>query len=154
MNKCFFVLVSALLLVPAVLGQKNPGSNLPSYVRGTWVIARYAGLGGAHAVEKPDMPGAEIGKKITFGDRFSHDKDFLWFDDDCPNFGYVREKSVLSGTEKGTLSFYGSKEALGNRIDSVIVTCNGRKHYQFEIARDRELAIYYDNWFFFLRKQK
>jgi hypothetical protein len=54
--------------------------------------------------------------------------------------------------EKGTLDFYQLNPAKEGQIQNVVVRCNGRAQYYFELASGNQLAIYYDGWFFFLEQ--
>ena len=130
----------------------NRRSKLPSFIKGTWEIARYVEIGG-HAYEKPDLAQAEIGKQITL-DKFKveYDQNFLFFGDTCENVVYKTTKHPFRYGDKGTLWFYDLPEAQRKRAEDFIVECNGKDQYYFEVTKDKQLSIYYDGWFFILKK--
>ena len=133
-----------------ILGNRR--SKLPSFIKGTWEIVKYVEIDG-HAYEKPDLAQAEIGKKIIL-DKFKvkYDQNFLFFDDTCENVDYKFTKHPFKFGDKGSLWFYDLPEAQSKRAEDFIVRCNGSDRYYFDITRDKELSIYFDGWFFFLKK--
>lgn len=54
--------------------------------------------------------------------------------------------------EKGSLGFYGLEQRDSGQF--LVVRCSDRDMYFFELAKNQELAVYFDGWFFFLRKMK
>jgi hypothetical protein len=58
----------------------------------------------------------------------------------------------MSYPRKGTLEFYGLEGASKNQSHRLVVLCNGRAKCHLEVAKDEQLALYYDGWLFFLRK--
>ena len=137
----------------ATHAQRKATSTIPASVYGTWKIHRFEEVGG-HAGEKPGLAQKEIGRKIRFSRKaVSYDKDFLFFDPPCRRVSYTFEVRVLARNEvgvKGTLGFYGLNPVKEGQIQSVVVRCNGRPQYYFELAGGNQLAIYHDGWFFFL----
>lgn len=132
--------------------QKNRKSKLPSFVKGTWEVVRFVEIGG-HAYEKPDLAQAEVGKKITF-DKFAvkYDKNFLFFEDTCENTRYKIVKRPFEAGDKGSLWFYDLPEAQDKRVENFVVGCIGEDRYYFDVTKDKQLSIYFDGWFFFLKK--
>ena len=139
----------------ATHAQRKATSTIPASVYGTWKIHKFEEVGG-HGIEKLELAQKEIGRKITFGRKaVSYDEDFLFFDPPCRGVSYSFEVHKLARTDvgvKGTLSFYGLNPVKEWQIQNVVVRCNGRPQYYFELAKDDQLAIYYDGWFFFLER--
>lgn len=52
----------------------------------------------------------------------------------------------------GSLGFYGLEQEESGQF--LVVSCNNREMYFFEVAKNQELAVYYNGWFFFLQKTK
>lgn len=159
--------ITAILLWPVLLmcsmaqevGKRDlagkASDQIPAFVYGTWRIHKLEEVGG-HAGEAPDVARKEIGRKIRFGRKaVAYDGDFLFFDPPCRRVSYTFEEHKIGKYEagrNGTLNFHGLSPARESRSLNVIVRCNGRPRYYFELAKDNELAIYYDGWFFFLKK--
>lgn len=153
----FKIATNALLLLGlmcATHAQRKATSTIPESVYGTWKIHKFEEVGG-HAGEKPELAQKEIGRKIRFGRKaVSYDKDFLFLAP-CRRVSYTFEVHVIAKHEvgeKGTLEFYGLNPVKEGQIQNVVVRCNGRPQYYFELARGNQLAIYYDGWFFFLEQ--
>lgn len=145
------------LSAPARTHRKNY-SPPPGFFFGTWTIHKFEEVGG-HAFEKPEKAQKEIGKKIRFEKTtYSSDQGFLFFEPKpCAKVRYLRTierfRREYDPYEKGTLLFYGVSGAKPNRTDSVMVKCLGRMgEAAFELTKDNELAIYYDGFFFYLKK--
>ncbi len=154
----FKIATNAVLLLGlmcATHAQRKATSTIPAFVYGTWKIHRLEEVGG-HAGEKPEFAQKEIGRKITFGRKaVNYDKDFLFFDPRCGRVSYTFEVHVIARNEvgeKGALDFYGLNPVKEGQIQNVVVRCNGRPQYYFELAASNQLAIYYDGWFFFLEQ--
>ena len=147
--------VLLLSLMCATQAQRKAASTIPASVYGTWEIYKFEEVGG-HGREKRELAQKEIGRKITFGRKaVSYDKDFLFFDPQCPRVSYTFEVRVLARNEvgeKGTLDFHGLNPVKQGQIQNVVLRCNGRPQYYFELAEGDQLAIYYDGWFFFLKQ--
>ena len=151
----FRLVTTALLSLGVICATQAQRRAIPASVYGTWKINRFEDLGG-HAFEKPELAQKEIGRKIRF-DRtaVTFDKNFLFFGASCPRVSYrfeVQSIGEYDVEEKGTLEFYELKPAKSGRVQNVVVRCNGRPKYYFELAAGNELAIYYDGWFFFLEQ--
>ena len=135
--------------------QRKAATSIPAFVYGIWQIRKLDEVGG-HAGEKPDLARRQIGKKIRFGRTgVNFDRGFLFFDSPCRRVSYTFEARKIAkqqAGEKGTLEFHGLNPAKEGQIQNVVVKCNGRPQYYFELAERNELAIYYDGWFFFLEK--
>ncbi|HYV12613.1 MAG TPA: hypothetical protein VE980_17060 [Pyrinomonadaceae bacterium] len=147
--------VLLLSLMCATHAQRKATSTIPASVYGTWEIYKFEEVGG-HGRENRELAQKEIGQKITFGRKaVRYDKDFLFFDPQCPRVSYTFEVHVLARneiSEKGTLDFYGLNPVKEGQIQNVVLRCNGRPQYYFELAAGDQLAIYYDGWFFFLKQ--
>jgi len=52
--------------------------------------------------------------------------------------------------EEGSLSFYGLEQAESGQF--LVVSCEKRDSYFLEVAKNQQLAVYYDGWIFLLRK--
>ena len=155
----FKIATNALLLLGlmcATQAQRKSTSTIPSSFYGTWKIYKFEEVGG-HAGEKPELAQKEIGRKIRFSRKaVSYDKDFLFFDPACPRVNYRFKVHVLATNEvgvKGTLGFYGLNPLKEGQIRNIVLRCNGRPQYYFELAGGNQLAIYYDGWFFFLKQE-
>lgn len=154
----FSIAVAAVLffgLICASQAQRKSAPAIPAFVYGTWEIRKLEEVG-SHAGEKPDLARREIGKKIRFGRRtVSYDRGFLFFDPLCRRVSYTFEVHKLAENEVGekvTLDAHGLNPAQDGQIQEVVVRCNGRSQYYFELAKNGELTVYYDGWFFFLEK--
>ena len=149
--KAFTVALVLLLAGSSAFPQKTRSPRVPSFVYGTWTIYRFIEVGG-HA---PQTKGAQaqIGKTLKIQvQTFDHDKDLLWSDNaPCKNVNY-RMKVNADALDSGVLGFYGLEEA--DKDQFVLVSCEKRDLHVFELAKNQELAVYYDGWFFFLRKTK
>lgn len=154
----FRVAANAILLFGLLCtshAQKRSAPSLPASIYGTWRIHKLEEVGG-HAGETAELARKEIGKKIIFGRKsFSYDRGLLFFGPPCRRVSYTFEVQKLASYqagEKGTLEFHGLKSAKERQIQNVIVRCNARPQFYFELAEGDELAIYYDGWFFLLEK--
>jgi hypothetical protein len=147
--------VLLLVLGCASFSQAKSPSKIPPFVYGTWRIYKFTEVGG-HAGEKPDLAKKEIDRKISFGRRtMSYDNGFLFLDPPCRKVSYVLEVRTLRRNgvgEKGTLAWHGLNPAKSKQIQNLVVRCNSRPAYYFELTDNHQLAIYYDGWFFFLKK--
>lgn len=155
----FKIATNAILLLALMCvthAQTKTTSTIPASLYGTWKIHKFEEVGG-HAGEKIELAQKQIGRKIRFGRKaVSYDKDFLFFDRPCPRVSYTFEVQVLARNEvgvKGTLDFYGLNPMKEGQIQNVVLRCNGRPQYYFELAGGDQLAIYYDGWFFFLKQE-
>ena len=153
----FKIATSAVLLLGlmcATHAQRKATSRIPASVYGTWKVYKFDEVG-AHAGEKPELAQKEIGRKIRFDRKaVSYDKDFLFLAP-CRRVSYTFEVHVIVRDEvgeKGTLGFYGLNPVKEGQIQNVVMRCNGRPQYYFELAPGNQLAIYYDGWFFFLEQ--
>jgi hypothetical protein len=133
----------------ATYPQRNQSQPVPQFVYGQWTITKFVEVGG-HAAETKERAQGQIGKTLRIAfQSFRHDSKFLWFDDTCKNASYRMKET---DSEKGSLGFYGLEQEESGQF--LIVTCNKRDSYSLEVAKNQELAVYYDGWFFFLRKTK
>ena len=129
--------------------QQSDSQRAPPWVYGQWTIAKFVEVGG-HAAEKREKADAQIGKTLRIGAKsFDHDSKFLFFDDSCKNARYRLEATE---SDKGSLGFYGLDEE--DKGQFLVVRCGNRDSYSLELAKSQELAVYFDGWFFFLRKTK
>ena len=138
-----------LLVSSASYPQGNRSQRVPPFLYGGWTIARFVEVGG-HGAQTKERAQAEIGKTLRISvQSFKHDPKFLWFDDRCKN---VRYRMQETGGEKGSLGFYGLEQEGSGQF--LVVSCGNRDMYFFEVAKNQELAVYYDGWFFFLQRTK
>jgi hypothetical protein len=127
--------------------QGTHSQRVPQSVFGEWKIVRFVEIGG-HAGQTKEQAQGQIGKTLKIGNQsFNHDSKFLWFDDSCKNVSY-RMQSTANG--EGALGFYGLDQE--DKGQFLVVRCGNRDMYFLELAKNQELAVYYDGWFFFLRK--
>jgi hypothetical protein len=127
--------------------QGNDSQRVPRSVYEQWTIAKFVEVGG-HAAQTREKAQAQIGKTLSIGAKsFDHDSKFLWFEDSCKNVSY---KMQAADSEKGSLGFYGLEQEDSGQF--LVVSCSNRDLYFLELAKNEELAVYYDGWFFFLRK--
>lgn len=126
-------------------------------VYGTWAIYRYVEVGG-HAGETKERAKTQIGKTLRIGVKsFDYDSDILWFASDPCKSVHYRMKVDKEGDEDlgdGSLGFYGLESAKSDRDEYVVVSCSQRELYFLQLAKNQDLAVYYDGWFFFLRETK
>ncbi len=122
---------------------------VPQSLYGQWTISRFVEVG-AHAGQTKEQAQEQIGKTLRVEKQsFGHDSKFLWFENSCKNSNY---KMQATGRGKGSLGFYGLEQEDSGQF--LVVRCSDRDMYFLELAKNQELAIYYDGWFFFLRKTK
>lgn len=141
------VVLLLLLVASTTYSQRSHSQHVPSFVYGRWTIFKFVEVNG-HAGQTKEKAKAQIGKTVTLGVKsLAHDKKFLWFDDACKNVSYKMEEP---DREDGSLGFYGLEQQESGQF--LLVSCDGRDSYFFELAKNQELAVYYDGWFFFLRK--
>jgi hypothetical protein len=138
-----------LFVTSASCPQGNDSQRVPRSVYGQWTIAKFVEVGG-HAAQTREKAQAQIGKTLSIGAKsFDHDSKFLFFEDACKNVSYRLE---ATDSDKGSLGFYGlEQEDKGQRL---VVRCGNRDSYFLELAKNQELAVYYDGWLFFFRKTK
>jgi len=146
-----------LLTASWVHPQVSRSLLVPSTIRGTWVIYKFTEVGG-HAGETIELAQAQIGRTLRIGRlTFEHDKDALWFGHTpCKNARYMIEthkNSQYDVGDKGSLGFYGLEPAESDRDEFLVVSCAKRAVCTLEFARNHELAVYYDGWFFFLKQE-
>jgi len=151
----FIVLIICLLFCNISKAQYT-FAKPPKFIFGTWKIYKYKFIGGGTLITI-DKAKSYVGKKVVFDKRsFHHDQDFLWFDDECGLTKYTFE--TFAGLEgevgktQGTLWAYDVKEAQKNKIQWIKPNCDGVDYYYFEITKSKQLAIFYDHYFFFLKK--
>lgn len=142
-----------LLLVVSVVSASYPqgrySQRVPPFVYGSWTIFKFVEVIG-HAGQTKEQAQAQVGKTLIVGVKaFVHDKKFLWFDDTCKNVSYKMKEPER---EDGSLGFYGLEQEESGQF--LVVSCDRRDSYSFEVAKNQELAVYYDGWFFFLQKTK
>ena len=139
-----------LLVGGSGYAQKSRSPRVPPFVYGTWTIYRYLEVGG-HAGQTKERAKAQVGKALKISEQsFDHDSDLLWFGSEpCKN---VRYRMSDEDFGDGSLGFYGLEPARSDRDEFVVVSCSKRDLYFLELAKNQELAVYYDGWFFFLRK--
>ena len=155
------ILTTAFALLPSVssLAQKRATPKIPTHFWGTWRVYKRAEVGG-HAEEKPEKAAEEIGRRVKLGRRtFSHDRGLFFYDPPCRRPRYTFEVRRYGPGDKGALahydlSEYGQGEARYGWVQSVIVRCGNEKEYYFELAKGKQLAVYYDGWWFFLKKAR
>jgi hypothetical protein len=135
--------------------QKSPSTPVPSFIYGTWVIYKYVEVGG-HAGETEERAKADIGKILKIGVKsFDHDSNILWLGSEpCKSARYTMKVSSADDADKGSLGFYGLETATGDRDEFLVVSCSKQEICDLEFAKNQELAVYYDGWFFFFRKTK
>ena len=150
------IVILFFVLVCTSHAQRKSPTRFPVFVYGTWRIHRLKEVGG-HAGEKPDLAQKEIDRKISFDRKaISYDRGFLFFDPPCRRVSYTFEVHKIGKHdvgEKGTLDFNNLDPAKHGQVQNIVVRCNGRPKYYFELAKGNQLAIYYDGWFFFLEKR-
>jgi hypothetical protein len=138
-----------LLVGSASYSQGNHSQRVPQFVYGQWTITKFAEVGG-HAGQTKERAQEQIGKTLRIGNQsFDHDSKFLWFEDSCKNASY---RMQTTDNEKGSLGFHGLEQQDGGQF--LVVSCSKRDMYFLELAKNEELAVYHDGWFFFLRKTK
>jgi hypothetical protein len=138
-----------LLVGSAGYSQGNHSLRVPQFVYGQWTIERFAEVGG-HGAQTKERAQAEIGKTLRIGvQSFKHDPKFLWFDDGCKN---VRYRMQETDGEEGSLGFYGLGQLGSGQF--IVVSCGNRDMYFLEVAKNQELAVYYDGWFYFLQRTR
>jgi len=149
--KVFTVALVLLLVGSSGFPQKSGLPRIPQFVYGAWTIYRFIEVGG-HAGQTKERAQAQISKTLEIRPQsFAPDKDLLWFDNACKNVNY-KMKANADDLGDGSLGFYGLEEA--DKDQFVIVNCDRRDMYVLELAKNQKLAVYYDGWFFFLRKSK
>ncbi len=152
---------AALMLLAAgslAYAQQNRSQRIPPFVYGTWTINRFVEVGG-HSPRTKEQANAQIGKTLKIRVRtFDHDNDMLWFGNDpCKSVNYrmkVNKEGEYDVGDKGTLGFNGLEPASNDYDEFLVVSCSKREMYFLEFAKNQELAVYYDGYFFFLRKTK
>lgn len=150
------IVVMLFLLFCSSAKAQSTFSKPPKFIFGTWEIYRHEYTSRGTLITANRLK-SYIGKKVTFAEKsFSHDKDFLFFDDECDLRKYTFEtfKGLEGevGKTQGTLWMFGKKESQKNKIQWIKPNCGGQDMYYFEITKNKELAIFYDSYFFFLRK--
>jgi hypothetical protein len=104
--------------------------------------------------EKSLAARAQIGKALKIGPQsFSHDNNLLWLGTTpCKNVHYKMRVESSDESGKGSLGSYGLESAEVGQF--VIVNCDKQDVCSLELAKNQELAVYFDGWFFFLRKRR
>ncbi|HEV8482248.1 MAG TPA: hypothetical protein VGV87_01710 [Blastocatellia bacterium] len=153
MRKCAATII-LVLMASIQLCAFEKTARVPSFVFGTWKIYRVQEVGG-HAGH--DAAEKEIGKEFYLGkDVFRHDLNLLFFENKpCQNPRYnftTRRFSQYDVVDKGTLLFYGLDAAKPNTVRQIVLHCRDAGGASFEVTKDNELALYYDGYFFFLKK--
>ena len=156
MKQSVFTVSMLLLLLSSGHAQSGASSKLPSHIYGEWKINKFVEVGGHSGASRDDAE-KQIGKRLKIERQsFTYDDGFLWFESSpCTGVQYeieAQESKEREVRRKGSLAFYGLEAAQDNRSQFVIVTCGKRRLYYFELAKEKELAVYYDGWFFFLKK--
>ena len=160
MNKLTYFLfarcvVAALFFALTVATFGQSANSNASFVYGVWKIRSVSEVGG-HGSEVARSAEKEIGKKIEFREkRMSYEAGSLFFDGPCTRAEYGLKKQKLGRRDvgvKGTLEFYDLVPKRRGWIEHIIVKCENGNEYQFELAKEKDLAIYYDGWFFFFEK--
>jgi hypothetical protein len=149
-----FAAALALLFAGSSAGaQKSPSPRVPPLVYGIWAIDRYVEVGG-HAGETKERAKNQIGKILSIGVKlFDHDSGLLWLgSEQCKSVRYRMKVNGQDDADKGSLGFYGLETAKSDRDEFIIVSCGKQEICELELAKNEELAVYYDGWFFFLRK--
>jgi hypothetical protein len=149
-----FTVALALLLTGSSAGaQKSPSPRVPAFVYGAWEIYDYVEVGG-HAGETKERAKNQMGKTLTMGFKsFDHDRDLLWFgSDSCKSVRYKMKVNNEDDADKGSLGFYRLEQAKSDGDEFIIVSCSKQEICELELTKNQELAVYYDGWFFFLRK--
>jgi hypothetical protein len=138
-----------LLVGAAGYSQGNHSQRVPQFVYGPWTITKFVEVGG-HARQTKERAQEQIGKTLKIENKsFDHDSKFLWFEDSCKSVSY---RMQATDNEEGSLGFYGLEQRGSGQF--LVVRCSNRDMYFLELAKDKELAVYCDGWFFFLRKIK
>jgi hypothetical protein len=155
MLKAFTVALVVLLAGSSGYAQKSRSPRVPPFVYGTWAIYRHVEVGG-HAGQTKERAKAQIGKTLRIGvQSFDHDSGLLWLGrEPCKSVRYTMKVygEGEDDTDKGSLGFYGLEQAKSDRDEFVVVSCSKQEVCDLELAKNQELAVYYDGWFFFLRK--
>ena len=148
-------LATLLILSFPLATQQKFAAEPPTFFWGTWQIYKLEEVGG-HSAEKSELAQNEIGRTIKFGRKaISYGMPFLFFDTPCRSVSYaleVRKVGEYDAGARGTLIFYGLSAARKDQVRNVVVKCGGRPAYYFELTKDNQFAIFYDGWFFFLKK--
>jgi hypothetical protein len=136
--------------------QNRVSTPIPSYIYGRWQIDRFVEVGG-HTAETKNRAESQVGKTLNVDRmRFRHDDGLLWFGrTPCRNVRYgveVHKDTQYVVGDKGSLSFYGLETPENDQETFFVVNCDKRDLCLLELAKNRELAVYYDGWFFFLKK--
>jgi hypothetical protein len=141
-----------LLVATSAYPQQSRSPRLPPYFYGTWTIYRFVEVLG-HAGETKERAETQIGKTLKIGlHSFDHDNNIHGLENTpCKYVNYKHTMETSDDLDKGTLSFYGL-ETEYDHDDLIFVSCNQQIVFAVELAKNRELAAYYDGWFFFLRK--
>jgi hypothetical protein len=136
-----------LLVGSASYCQGNHSQHVPPFLYGQWTINTFVEVGG-HTGQTKERAEEQIGKVLRIGKQsFDHDSKFLWFEDSCKGASY---RMQLLDSEKGSLGFYNLEQRDSGQF--LVVRCSKRDMYFLELAKNQELAVYYNGWFFFLRK--
>lgn len=136
-----------------------PIKKLPDFVCGKWEIYKYIKHGGS-ALKETEVE-SFIGKRIIFSkNNFVYDENTLFFGTEFRFLKYElvvtipQEKTIYPHLNKVTLWSYDLEGAQENKVEQVNVFYDEGKnaYYSFEITNKKELNIYYDGHFFFLKK--
>lgn len=129
--------------------QKSHPASLPRFVYGTWVVYKFVEVGG-HAGETRERAEAQVGKMLKISTQsFNHDNNLFWLGSTaCKSVKYKLVSEDDGG--KGSLGFYGLADS--ERTEFISVICDKQAVCSLELAKNQELAVYLDGWFFFLRK--
>jgi hypothetical protein len=139
-----------LLFSSLSYAQANRTQRVPQSVFGEWAITKFVEVGG-HATQTREKAQAQIGKMLRLGARsFAHGPGFLYFEDSCTNPTYTLQ--ATTGEEQWSLDWHDLEQKDKGQI--LVVRCGHHNSYSFELAKNQELAIYYDGWFFFLKKTR
>ena len=155
--KAFTVALMLLLAVSLVYPQASRSPRVPPLVYGAWVIYKFAEVGG-HARQTKERAQAQIGKTLKIGRQsFEYDDNTLWFGRMPGKIPRYRIEVHRIGpdyeVDRGSLSFHDLDRPEADRDEFVVVSCAKRDLCYLEFAKNQEVAVYYDGWFFFLRKK-
>jgi hypothetical protein len=155
--KVFAVVLMLLLGGSSGHPQVSRSPRVPTLVYGTWEIYKFVEVGG-HAGEIKEHAQSQIGKTMKIGGQsFEHDDDTLWFGrTPCKTARYRIEVHRIGPeyeVDPGALSFHDLDRPESDRDEFVVVSCAKRELCFLEFAKNQDLAVYYDGWFFFLRKK-
>jgi hypothetical protein len=154
----FKFFIFAILLFCTGINAQQKFSKPPKFIFGTWKIYRAEFVGGGTLITKQEIKNW-IGKKLEIGETsFKIDKDFLYYDETCNLKKYKFETYKMIGDfgeidVRGKLIGSDLKDAYKNQIVHLYPYC-GKSPYFIEVTKKHELAVFYDNYFFFLRKSK